>query len=256
VTKIVEKSLRILFESKDLSLIKDYLQRQWKNIATGRISLKDFIFAKEVRLGTYSGNLPPAALVSTQMMMRDPRAEPRYGERVPYVVISGSPNSKLQDLVIAPANFLANNNKYYLNSTYYITKQIIPALARILNLVGVDVKGWYTEMTKVFRSIVPSSNLKKNTIDQFYYSKRCIICDQLANEGLCEDCRSNAQVSCFILTNKSKLVERELSHQEEICMQCTASRNSIECVSLDCPVMFERAKLQVLTEKYNFQNLF
>lgn len=51
--------------------------------------LQDFMFCKEVRLGTYSANaatLPPAAIVAAKAMAADPRAEPRYAERVPYVV--------------------------------------------------------------------------------------------------------------------------------------------------------------------------
>jgi hypothetical protein len=53
---------------------------------------QDFVFCKEVRLGSYSANaatLPPAAIVAAKAMAVDPRAEPRHGERVPFVV-SGS----------------------------------------------------------------------------------------------------------------------------------------------------------------------
>ena len=48
----------------------------------------------QVRLGTYSAkaaHVPPAALVATRAMAADPRAEPRFGERVPYVVVYGEP---------------------------------------------------------------------------------------------------------------------------------------------------------------------
>jgi hypothetical protein len=41
---------------------------------------KDFVFCKEVRLGSYSANapvLPPAAVVAARAMAADPRAEPR-----------------------------------------------------------------------------------------------------------------------------------------------------------------------------------
>jgi hypothetical protein len=47
------------------------------------------VFCKEVRLGSYApsaSSLPPAAIVAAKAMAADPRAEPRYGERVPYVV--------------------------------------------------------------------------------------------------------------------------------------------------------------------------
>jgi hypothetical protein len=50
---------------------------------------QDFVFCKEVRLGSYApsaSSLPPAAIVAAKAMAADPRAEPRYGERVPYVV--------------------------------------------------------------------------------------------------------------------------------------------------------------------------
>lgn len=58
---------------------------------------------------------PPAALVSTKQMALDPRAEPRYGERVPYVVVYGGPSSRLADLVIAPHQLLADR---FNNITY------------------------------------------------------------------------------------------------------------------------------------------
>ena len=74
--------------------VKEYVQRQWTKILAGRVSLADFVFAKEVRLGTYSarhGIVPPAAIVAGKAMASDPRMEPRYGERVPYVVVYGEP---------------------------------------------------------------------------------------------------------------------------------------------------------------------
>ena len=54
----------------------------------GHIDLKDFVFAKEVKLGTYV-NVPPAALVSIENSKKDPMLAPKYQERVKYVVISG-----------------------------------------------------------------------------------------------------------------------------------------------------------------------
>lgn len=82
--------------------VKEYLERQWHRILANRVSVQDFVFAKEVRLGTYSPKaavVPPAAIVAAKAMATDPRAEPRFAERVPYVVVYGEPgtlrNSKL-----------------------------------------------------------------------------------------------------------------------------------------------------------------
>ena len=52
---------------------------------------------EQVRLGTYSaryGILPPAAMVATRAQAADPRAAPRYGERIPYVVVYGEPGAR------------------------------------------------------------------------------------------------------------------------------------------------------------------
>ena len=52
-------------------------------IIRGRVPLSDFIFAKEVRLGTYRGLAPPpSAIVAAKMMQRDGRYRPLYAERV------------------------------------------------------------------------------------------------------------------------------------------------------------------------------
>lgn len=76
--------------------MKEYLERQWHKILANRVSVQDFVFAKEVRLGTYSPKaavVPPAAIVAAKAMATDPRAEPRFAERVPYVVVYGEPGT-------------------------------------------------------------------------------------------------------------------------------------------------------------------
>lgn len=45
----------------------------------------------QVRLGTYRV-APPAACVAARLAQEDPRAEPAFGERVPYLVVCGAPS--------------------------------------------------------------------------------------------------------------------------------------------------------------------
>eukprot|EP00271_Cylindrocystis_brebissonii_P007773 TRINITY_DN21469_c0_g2_i1.p1 TRINITY_DN21469_c0_g2~~TRINITY_DN21469_c0_g2_i1.p1 ORF type:complete len:1040 (-),score=209.68 TRINITY_DN21469_c0_g2_i1:154-3132(-) len=154
VAKTMERTLRMVFESKDLSQVKAYLQRQWMRILKDRVSIKDFVFAKEVRLGSYSARaavLPPAAIVAAKAMAKDPRAEPRYGERVPYVVVYGEPGARLVDLVVDPHLLVENSPALRLHGLYYITKQIIPSLQRVFGLVGADLRAWFAEMPRVVR---------------------------------------------------------------------------------------------------------
>ncbi|KAK7530431.1 hypothetical protein IWX49DRAFT_643110 [Phyllosticta citricarpa] len=150
--KIEEKALKLLFRTADLSQVKRYFQRQCAKIQTGRVSIQDFIFAREVKLGTYSerGVGPAGALIATRRMLADRRAEPQYGERVPYVVVTGAPGARLIDRCVAPDKLL-DDDQLELDAEYYISKNLIPPLERIFNLVGANVRAWWDEMPKVQR---------------------------------------------------------------------------------------------------------
>jgi DNA polymerase zeta len=83
VAKVLTKSLETLFESRNLSSVREFCQRQFQRILSNRVSLQDFMFAREVRLGSYrTATIPPAALVAAKCMAQDPRLEPARGERV------------------------------------------------------------------------------------------------------------------------------------------------------------------------------
>ena len=44
---------RILFRTQDLSKVKQYCFDSWTRILENKASLQDFIFSKEVKMGTY-----------------------------------------------------------------------------------------------------------------------------------------------------------------------------------------------------------
>ena len=63
----MEKSLRLLFEKKDVSLVKAYVQKQFMKIIEGNVTLKDYTFAKEYRgMRSYK----PGACVPALMLTR------------------------------------------------------------------------------------------------------------------------------------------------------------------------------------------
>lgn len=54
VQNAMQSSLEILFTTSDLSMVKRSLELYWLKMLDDKLPLKDFVFAKEVRLGTYS----------------------------------------------------------------------------------------------------------------------------------------------------------------------------------------------------------
>ncbi|KAL2345686.1 hypothetical protein Fmac_006971 [Flemingia macrophylla] len=257
VAKIMEQSLRVFFEHYNLLEVKIYLQRQWKRILSGRFCLKDFIFAKEVRLGTYSArisSLPPAAIVATKAMRVDPRSEPRYAERIPYVVIHGEPGARLVDMVVDPLEVLAIDSPFRINDLYYINKQIIPALQRVFGLAGADLNHWFLEMPRPIREAsgkhTLTTNFHRTRIDYYYLSKHCVLCDRLvqASARLCNQCSENEVAAATALISKTSKLEQEMHHLVALCHHCGGGdrllESGVKCTSISCLVFYERRKVQ------------
>ncbi|EHK22518.1 uncharacterized protein TRIVIDRAFT_191274 [Trichoderma virens Gv29-8] len=237
--KIEEKALRLLFETADLSQIKDYFRKQCNKVMRGKVSIQDFFFAKEVRLGSYSENgLPPAgALISARKMLKDARAEPQYGERVPYLVITGAPGARLIDRCVSPEELLRNPH-WQLDADYYISKNLIPPLERIFNLVGANVRQWYDTMPKI-RRIHRTKGLghKKRTLEAYL---------RTANMSLCRFCYARIPASLLTLQSRLTAAERKYDEILRVCQGCegVGPLEEVGCDSHDCPVFWTRMKLK------------
>lgn len=262
--KIEEKALKLLFRTSDLSQIKQYFQAQCTKIMSGRISVQDFCFAKEVKLGTYAdkGPPPPGALIATRRMLRDPRTEPQYGERVPYVVVAGAPGARLWERCVEPER-LINDEEAELDAEYYINKNLIPPLERIFNLVGANVRQWYDEMPKVQRIRMlggprdAADKSRKTTMESYMGSSLCLVCrtklppisSAIASAEtplpLCSTCRYERTPSTLLtLRRKMQKVEGKARDLRAVCRSCAniAPDESVECDSRDCPVFYSRVK--------------
>jgi len=271
--KIEEKALKILFRTADLSQVKNYFLRQCTKIMQGKVSIQDFCFAREVKLGTYSdrGPPPPGALISTKRMLEDPRLEPQYGERVPYVVITGAPGARLIDRCVAPEHLLKEEGGE-LDAEYYISKNLIPPLERIFNLVGANVRQWFDEMPKVQRirdlnAIPPAMpNITsgtvgalvplKKTLESYMKSSNCLVCrtklqplppiDGVSKPlaPLCESCLQEAPIAMFRLLSRLRDTQRKAADVESVCRSCSGitRADEVRCDSKDCPVFYTRTK--------------
>ncbi|XP_037014910.2 DNA polymerase zeta catalytic subunit isoform X1 [Artibeus jamaicensis] len=248
VSKILERSLKLLFETRDISLIKQYVQRQCMKLLEGKASIQDFIFAKEYR-GSFSykpGACVPALELTRKMLTYDRRSEPRVGERVPYVIIYGPPGVPLIQLVRRPVEVLQDTT-LRLNAIYYITKQILPPLARVFSLIGIDVFSWYHELPRIQKATSSSrSELegRKGTISQYFTALHCPVCDDLTQHGICGKCRSQPQHVAVILNQEIRELERKQEQLLKMCRNCSGCFDRhIPCVSLNCPVLFKLSRV-------------
>lgn len=249
--KMTEKTLRILFETKNLSKVKKYTIEQFHKVMMNKVSVKDFCFAKEVRYGTYKNekHLPPGALIASKMVEEDPRKEPQYRERVPYVVYKDITKPRIKDRCITPEEFINSyqtNKPYELDAEYYITRVLIPPLERIFNLIGVDVQGWYKQ--------IPKSNRRIDIRHHAAYADVCLICGKSldCSGNICESCFQDGQQLITDINMTSHDTETKIIELENTCRDCVhraikpgtkISEYTDSCINGDCSVYYNKSKL-------------
>jgi DNA polymerase zeta len=245
--KILEKTLRILFETYDVSKVKEYVCRQFTKILAGRCSIQDLLFAKEFRgiNGYKEKACVPALMLTRKWKLTDPKHEPRRGERVPFLIVNGAPNLPLIRLVRTPLEVLKDEN-FKINSIYYITKAIIPPLNRCLLLIGANVFDWFAELPRrqhFIPLIASTTNVsRKGTISQFFSTSTCATCDNQCHQGICTSCRRNSQKTVLALTEKIFDLERKKHEIDKICESCCLRSFETDCESLDCPVLYSKVR--------------
>ncbi|KAL4649072.1 DNA polymerase zeta catalytic subunit isoform X1 [Arapaima gigas] len=251
VSKVLERSIKLLFDTRDISQVKQYVQRQCMKILEAKASMQDLTFAKEYRgSGSYRpGACVPALEITRRMLAYDRRSEPRVGERVPYVVVCGMPGVPLIQLVRRPLEVLQDPS-LRLNATYYITKQILPPLSRIFALIGVDVFSWYHELPRIHKACSTAGGSgeeelsRKGTISQYFTTLHCPVCDELTQLGVCSRCRAEPQHVAITLNQELRQREAQQEQLLKICRNCSGgSERQVPCVSLDCPVLYKLSRV-------------
>jgi len=240
--KMLEKSIRILFETKNLSEVKQYVLNQFRKLQAGSVNIQDLIFAKEFRglRGYRPSACVPALELTRQAMRSDRRAVPRVGERVPYVVVYGEPGLPLIQLVRTPQAVL-DQPHLRLNCAYYITKVIIPPLNRCLLLVGADAMAWYNQLPKTLnlKGLQDACDSRKQVISQYFATRKCVACRDTCVKQLCDTCARDNTRTVILVSSQIGDLESRVQSAARVCVTCAGWSGRV-CVSGDCAAMYRR----------------
>ncbi|KHJ47133.1 zinc finger, C2H2 type [Trichuris suis] len=254
VSKTLEKMLKVLFDSGDIKKAERYVMEKFEHVLSGSEPFEDFIFAKEYRgRDWYKANSAvPALSIARRRLAGDRRNEPRIGERVPYVIVCGEPRSTLISCVREPWELIRNPN-LRLNYVYYVVRQLVPALNRVCNLFNLDCHNLFVQISgrsgafanrkvKRFRA---GNGICQSTLSQFVQIHKCPICSDPTVADMCSDCMNDPMNSYLTLQYRLQDAERKMSSAVRLCQICSQYIHSPGfpedgCVSIDCPVYFQR----------------
>jgi len=144
-----------------------------------------------------------------------------------------------------------------LDAEYYISKNLIPPLERIFNLVGANVRMWYDEMPK-FQRIrrIEGRDLRggsardlvsvKKTLESYMKSSSCLVCNERLDfeDIICDDCLRQRETSILALRTRLTKAERKAADLQSVCRSCAglAFAEDVRCDSMDCPVFYSRTR--------------
>lgn len=195
-------------------------------------------------------------MIAGRQMEIDPRSEPEYGDRVPYVILQAPPGTRQIDKAVSP-EMLVKNPKLRIDAIHYIERAIIPPLSRVFNLMGADIESWWRNMHKVSKghaifATAKAGDPSKGLMTDYYASTACVGCganraapsralDQ-SSQPLCEDCLADLETTVYSVSARSQHALQRASAARRTCASCSGSATHDEprCTNVDCPILYER----------------
>ena len=272
LVKIFRNCIDRVFHERDLSILRLYLERVWLKVMEGDINAKDFVFAKEVKLGSYK-MIPAAGYAGLRLGDLDPMLEPAYKERVKYLVLKGTESDKVKDLVVPVGEYLSRY-KYSLNVDYYLGNVLNKPLGRFLGTFDVDLKRWFAsidfrKLKKKFLTnfsvfggksafLGGSQTMQNMTMNGMVLQKVCLVCQKSSLSSICENCFFDAESLVLVIESRKRWVRGRVRRLEEVCRRCcdeirVGDLEEIDCLNYDCEVVFSKDKARdmaaVVTEQ-------
>lgn len=233
------------------------------------------------------------AIVNLRASLIDPNAKALYGERIPYVIVYSHNDAgmrcqvpvpkipRLMDLVADPRQLLIPYSTLRLNGFYYLDKQILPALSRVLNAAGLDPRRWFDEMKRPrppkiisqkggfnvllgfgwngnndYEGTLNGSAItgmratgpRQQILTSYLLNDHCVFCDVRCKSEVCESCRVSPSSYSVALAKLSNLQE-SMEQVTSICRQCLHTNNGHPWQSgvVECTVPYPGTQSYPLT---------
>jgi DNA polymerase zeta len=244
VAKTMKDVIESIFAHGNADHARLVFSKHIRRICTGKVPLNEFMFAREVRLGSYRGIEPPGAVVARARMSWDPRGAPMFGERVQYLVIASAPGSRLIDRVVSPEDFMDKGHR--ISTKYYIDRQIVPALGRVLETMGININDWMMGLPRDLRKLRPFIvGTKTTALERFCKAVECPLCCRLCSGGavICNECLSlgGKSESLFELMRRIKICDVKIQECSTACSRCIGICGTTvsECFCRGCDRFWE-----------------
>ena len=256
VREVIQTSLDTILIKQDVSGAINYVKSQIADLLQNKMDISRLVITKSLNKGAeYALGLggkkedykvkQAHVELAARMKQRDAGSAPQMGDRVPYVIITGSKGAANFEKAEDPIFVLENNLP--IDCKWYLTNQLSKPLSRIFEPIIGDVdknllKGDHTR--KIF---IPTPTARKGSLMMFAQKKAsCMGCKASIEPGsgnLCKYCIP--QESAIYLEKLSTLREAELRYSKlwsEAQRVHDSLHTEIMCTGDGCGCHFYRRK--------------
>ncbi|VDO30526.1 unnamed protein product [Onchocerca flexuosa] len=226
-----------------------YLDMQLSNLPL--LPLSDFIFSREYRKSYAESAIVASKLIAEKRKAICPRNEPEVGERVPYIIVSGEPNSTLISCVREPEEFILDR-RLKINFEYYVRRQVLPSLHRALDFVPLKIEWRCPTTVGCYKK---ESNFSCKALGTQLWCRKCINDPKALLLAMCDYHRERRLLAQ--LNNKCRnclsLRSVNIDYNKCINMACIVKQKRI---FLDCSVTELAIKNHFLTGDKSLQQTY
>ncbi|CAK9041258.1 DNA polymerase delta catalytic subunit [Durusdinium trenchii] len=248
VRQLVDISLRTILIDKSVPKAVEFVQKAVSDLLQNKIDLSLLVITKSLGRGAHAEDYAAKQAhveLAERMRKRDPSTAPGSGDRVPYVIVTGSKGAKAYERSEDPLYALENNKS--VDAQYYIEHQLQLPLLRIFGpIMGDDKKAqsllFCGQHTRKLHTPTPQGGALAKFVTK---SLRCMGCKAVIKAGLlCEHCEKEKAADVVIEQMENfRQKEEEFSRLWTQCQRCQGSLlEPVICSNRDCEIFYRRAK--------------
>lgn len=242
---LVETVLNKILIERDIQGAVKYVQGIISDLLQNKVDLSLLVISKSLGKGANREDYATKAAhveLAEKMRARDPSSAPGSGDRVPYVMITGSKKTAAYERSEDPLYVLENN--LTIDAQHYIDHQLRQPLIRIFGPIMKDAESvlFHGDHTRLLTLPAPATGAMSKFVVK---SLRCLGCKAVIKSGsLCAHCLQEKAPE-VVVGKMHELREKEAEYNRlwTNCQRCQGSLlQPVICSNRDCEVFYRRAK--------------
>jgi DNA polymerase delta subunit 1 len=177
----IKQSLsKLLNNPEDTGIAIEYVKQRVSDLIQNKVDPSKFSLTKKLKPPDSYANPQPHATLYKKLLKRDKNSAPAIGDRVPFIIRSGTKNEKTHERAEDPLYAIVNG--IGLDAKYYLEKQLMKPLTRIFNPVMGEKKVGQLFEGEHTRKIVQTTN-KTGIFKYCQTVPKCLKCNVSIKRG-------------------------------------------------------------------------